>query len=131
MKQEKKECADCCGWATHGKDRCSFHQYKPAAPVQSEQLTQFYRSYAGWLDDGAKEGMVFYRNHGLCLNLCEWLATADMQDQLLGEIYDQFKDAGLCTVYPFNERDGFHREHREHTCYLNEARINWVRQHAE
>lgn len=35
MSQERKECADCCGWARRarqmpGKDRCPFHHYKPA-----------------------------------------------------------------------------------------------------
>ena len=30
----KKECIDCCGWATEGSDRCQYHNYKPAEPLR-------------------------------------------------------------------------------------------------
>lgn len=29
-----KECDDCCHWAVLGKDRCVYHLYKPAAPLE-------------------------------------------------------------------------------------------------
>ncbi|MFP3739980.1 hypothetical protein, partial [Burkholderia sp. SIMBA_019] len=46
---------------------------EPLPTGQSELLTQFYRAYAAWIDDGAPEGIIFSRQHGLCHNLQVWV----------------------------------------------------------
>jgi hypothetical protein len=145
MSQEKKECADCCGWAEPGNDRCGYHQCKPAAatPAQSELLTKFYRAYAAWIDDGAPEILVFTRQHGLCHNLKTWLRAVDgvvipqTWYELDQEMRKQFRQARLHETFPFNRGDRMYYQIEQNTvasgpqCHSNANRLSWVNEHAQ
>lgn len=92
---------------------------------QSAELTEFYRAYAKWLDDGAPTNAVFTRRTGLCTNM----ETYPMR--VSDEMIYQFQFAKLDEVFPFNE--GYYQNYREESrrqrCHLNSKRIQWVRDH--
>jgi hypothetical protein len=102
--------------------------------MQSELLTQFYQAYAGWLDAGAPEGIIFSRQRGLCWSAVEWISATGKTgtDALLEEMDHQFVAAGLDPTFPFNNGSvqQFGREKVTNSKHLNEQRIQWVREHA-
>jgi hypothetical protein len=109
---------------------------KPTATTQSKLLTQFYRAYTGWLDAGAPDQIVFTRSRGLCTNLINWVRTIDLDlsDRLKvnKEMRHQFLAARRDESYPFDGHpDVYTRTMTEGSCYLNEHRIKWVREHAQ
>lgn len=99
--------------------------------MQSEALTKFYQAYLAWVEAGAPEDNkhLLTRNVGLCTNL---VAFYDYDDDAPSfELEQQFEEAELCVFYPFNEQPSEYRgETSAGTCYLNEQRIAWVREHA-
>lgn len=91
----------------------------------SEQLKAFYKAYAAWLDAGAPQCFPFKRHEGLCYNLRKW---SDCNEELSGELLDQFVDADLDWEYPFDGNwDNYSGDDYKH---LNPARVSWVRKHA-
>jgi hypothetical protein len=112
-------------------------------PRQSELLTQFYRAYAAWIDDGAPRRVLFRRDAGLCRNVMIWaeaIGKEGLEIRLLrDELRTQLKQANLDMNYPFSPKDApfgvahyYHSDEQPNqTCYLNEDRIKWAREHAE
>lgn len=120
---------------------------------QSVLLTQFYRDYLEWAENGGvqtKFGKADFRQGtGLCHNLEIWLdfhdihldtgdkIDAEMQDQFCQAFPEKIDDCGYCP-FPFNDgNDVFGDDGEEYAneadsdkCHLNPARIQWVRDHA-
>jgi hypothetical protein len=96
--------------------------------MQSKELTQFYRDYAKWLDDGAPQYQPFSRHRGLCSNSVRYEAE---MDKLYFEMKAQFIAANLPDTFPFDEGNGlkYFDTVDQATCYLNRARIQWVKDH--
>lgn len=92
----------------------------------SEQLKEFYKAYAAWLDAGAPQCFPFKRHDGLCHNLSNW---SDYDEELSEELLDQFDDAGLDWEYPFD--DHWTKYSADDYKHLNPARVSWVRKHAQ
>lgn len=104
-------------------------------PKQSERLTQFYRAYAAWVDDGAPFIPVFTRNSGLCRNLRLWSRAIGLGNQIIfdlsNEMRNQFLAARRNDSYPFDGHPlAYERDKAEQKLHLNEHRIKWVREHA-
>lgn len=118
---------------------------------QSVLLTQFYREYLEWAENGGvqtKFGKAdFNRGFGLCHNLEIWLdfheIHLDTGDNIEEEMQIQFCQAfpekvdAFCCDFPFNDEtdcDGGGRQYENealsNTCHLNQRRIQWVRDHA-
>jgi hypothetical protein len=110
--------------------------------TQSTLLTQFYRAYTAWIDDGAPKRVLFRRDAGLCRNVMVWaeaIGQEGLQVRLLrDELRTQLKQAGMDMDYPFSPADAQHGPHHYYysietnaeICHLNERRIAWVREHA-
>lgn len=106
-----------------------------SAPAQSELLTQFYRSYTAWLDDGAPRNIIFSRKAGLCHNLKLFSIAIGASSTALinvrNEMHMQFIHARCGGYYPFDgTADVYEKTVSAHGCHLNEHRIKWVRDHA-
>lgn len=96
----------------------------------SPELKQFYVEMQEWIDAGCpSEGEKFDPDYGLCYNCIRFGGV-----QLQGELNLQFKDAGLSTVFPFNEdpelKDSYGDERLYGTIYENPARLAWIKKHA-
>jgi hypothetical protein len=108
---------------------------------QSELLTQFYRAYVAWIDDGAPEGILFERGHGLCMNLRKFSKAIGLDAQQLYEtgleFVDQIVSAGLDIMYPFNAGERMYylieQDLPGHgpSCHTNSIRLDWARNHAQ
>ncbi|QFR55686.1 hypothetical protein JC221_040 [Yersinia phage JC221] len=103
-------------------------------PESSRKLKQFYKEYAGWLNDGApKYHKTFSRNYGLCVNLIFWCDTKS--ETLRAEMGKQFRKAGMHDTLPFNDSIDFDQrygtEKMRGECHLNEKRRKWVFDHAK
>lgn len=92
----------------------------------SEELKAFYKAYAEWLDSGAPDRKPFRHRKGLCYSLDEW---SDYNFDLSDEMQQQFIDAGLSCLYPFDEDSSVFR--LDENKHLNPARVAWVRKHTE
>lgn len=98
----------------------------------SDNLKKFYRAYKAWLDKGAPDHEPFSRDDGLCENLWIWCLQNESvtRNELLHEMYRQFRLAGRSITFPFGENR--YRIDRLHdTQHLNPYRIKWVEEHAE
>lgn len=97
---------------------------------QSKELTEFYRAYAKWLDEGAPHMQPFVRDDGLCINIRKMVGyrfglRAEMQEQFIQHM-------GKPMFYPFNVSKScrpYLVEANAYECHLNPARIQWVRDH--
>lgn len=92
---------------------------------QSLALTEFYREYYAWVQDGAGEHPFFRRNHSLCAALFRYYRglAAELEHQLI----DAFPEKHL---YPFNEdRYHFMDELKNSSMHQNPLRIKWVKDH--
>ena len=106
---------------------------------QSEILTKFYRAYFNWVSHGAQEceQIIFVRKHGLCKNLLLFCAALGMgqfiADDAGVELRDQFTNAGLDRFVPFNVSGEYRldssKDDGKGVHHLNEARMNWVKDH--
>lgn len=103
-------------------------------PVQSELLTQFYRSYAAWLDDEAPKRVIFLRDRGLCGNLQAWTRAIGLSGTplkaLRNEMARQFEAVHLNPDYPFSLFIEYEAEKTAERCHQNLKRIEWVMNHA-
>lgn len=104
---------------------------------QSELLTQFYKDYLAWIDDGAPSQPTFKRHMGLCGNLRMWaihyLCMNDIEyREIRNELKEQFCAKFLDYLHPFHLfASEFNAEVDQDTCHLNVNRIQWVRSHAQ
>jgi len=92
---------------------------------QSEKLTDFYKAYLKWAEDGAPvhNEHHFGRHAGLCSN-----AFSFGHEGLRDELIQQFVMDGLDEEYPFNENcDDYASEAAKHH---NPKRMAWVHEHA-
>lgn len=103
--------------------------------TQSALLTEFYREYLKWVEEGACERAPFLRSSGLCANLSHWAAhkvvTTIEWDELEVEMTTQFLNAGLHRELPFCTWEEYNRMSATCTYHLHEPRIAWVREHAK
>lgn len=103
---------------------------------QSESLTAFYDAYLYWLNKRARS-KKFSRKEGLCVNLLKFLGREDDDDLNIREIREiktQFRNAGLCSLLPFNSRVagdmGYGPEMQLSKAHTNKKRVAWVKAHA-
>lgn len=92
----------------------------------TEQLKEFYKAYAAWLDACAPQHQQFDRTCGLCHSLEEF---SDSNYDLLEEMRDQFSNSDLDWKFPFD--DGHYAYCSDANKHLNPDRVAWVRKHAE
>lgn len=112
---------------------------------QSELLTQFYREYLEWVENGGCQILgefEFARNTGLCQNLEDWCRFNSFEREkrhaLENELDKQFCLAfpkkinkwGLCGLIFNIDPEDYIAECLLAQCHLNHARIQWVRDHA-
>ena len=98
---------------------------------QSEGLTKFYNAYLAWLEAGAETDQ-FTRRDGLCINIIDYFDCEKPPE--LDEIHNQFREAGLCAILPFNKESNgdvsYYGEIYDASAHLNQKRIDWVKEHA-
>jgi hypothetical protein len=98
----------------------------------SDELKQFYRDIHAAIDSGCETDWFCLR-HGLCVNVTRWAADKPDCHGLIARMLDQFADAGLHTVYPFNQ--GCRFDHSDEKCagriYQNLRRLQWIKDHAK
>lgn len=103
---------------------------------QSELLTRFYRAVAEQLDRDTPDA-IFHEDTGLCGNLRHWGArilnlSQEKVTALVQEMEQQFRDAELNAMFPFNPVEGSYCDEEEAgTLYDNINRIQWIRDHAK
>lgn len=96
------------------------------------QLSDFYKAYSDWIDDGATECEPFSRRVGLCASLCLYLKWKDCNQRerevALQLMKSQFIKAGLSRDYPFNSAENsYYVESINGTIHTNKNRIAWVK----
>lgn len=92
---------------------------------QSEELTEFYRSYLSWVESGARDCEPYSRYYGLCSNLERFTAS----NRASIEMSQQFRDAKLHPGFPFGE--GAYDDRSENgTQHEDPNRLAWVKEHA-
>lgn len=103
--------------------------------TQSELLTQFYKDWLAWLDEGANpKHKTFKRITGLCGALNSWCRKKNLTMTeyiwISQKMTQQFKDAGLNPYCPFDNGQGAYFDSAQYgTCHKNPKRIQWVRDH--
>lgn len=101
--------------------------------TQSKELTAFYKSYLDWLDVGAPHEQPYSRKYGLCSNILHYYFNSNWRNYypIKEEMKNQFDQAGIHTIYPFEGSKYHYHDAAEHRkLHLNPARIQWVRDHA-
>jgi len=94
-------------------------------------LKDFYKDMQAWINGNCVDSR-FSRSAGLCYNLRNWRKTSYIQE-LRGEQKAAFVAAGLDGTYPFNdgEDNNYQREKLYGSIYRNQARLDWIKQHAK
>jgi hypothetical protein len=103
-------------------------------PKQSELLTQFYRAYFEWVNNGAPEQNPFSRYHGLCGALRQWAnRNAQLEyPKLKDELLAQFMKETTSFLHPFHTfAQEYNREVDRGEAHLNLDRIKWVKDRAQ
>lgn len=95
-------------------------------------LLEYLKTYELWLENGAPDGVVFSRRHGLCLNIdgyAEQFFPDDdtVEDVLLEELLKALKQDQINPVLPFIQWAWYADESRNKTCHLNQGRNEWIR----
>lgn len=96
--------------------------------IQSKELTQFYREYKAWLDNGAPHKEPFYRFDGLCCSIEESQVEDKCKCKCFEELSAQFIDSDLDHNYPFG-KESFRARDNDNTQHLDPKRIKWVEDH--
>lgn len=111
--------------------------------TQSTELTSFYQAYNHWLENGAEEDFhetknphEFRRSEGLCAALHRLTSRGVYGNvsswQIRNELTNQFKNAGLSPMIPFqNQEFFFYIEQSSRLMHLNPMRIKWVKDHCD
>lgn len=102
----------------------------------AEELTQeFYNALGKWIDGGFPPSS-FSQGVGLCGNFLRYDQEAHgLHTEILWEIRSRtmiadFRENGMCNIYPFNESSGeYEYESDNLLCYKNPNRIRWVQDH--
>lgn len=104
--------------------------------AQSKNLTRFYKEFEAWLNDNCPLNECFSNDVGLCWNLQRW-SQKELGDTyyIYEEMKDQFQNAGLCHIYPFNPKNtgeelSYWDETAMKMCHLNTKRRQWIKNHA-
>ena len=97
--------------------------------MQSQELTNFYKAYVSWIDEGAPDQLPFWRRFGLCSSLIDF--NDKIADKLHKEMVKQFVDSGLSSIYPFGNYLRFSSDTLKETQHLNTKREEWARNHAK
>ena len=105
-------------------------------------LKQFYKDLQAWIDAGFPVHRSFKIERAICSQLMTYTENAGYYgyicDVTFGALKREFCEAGLCPIYPFNpveesEPDlgkSYNEEFARETFYENEARLNWIYDHA-
>lgn len=99
-------------------------------------LNEFYKEIILWFEQGRHDGPIFTNSRGLCANLNRWSSNQPLNEntrtELISEMSRQFAKAGLCLIYPFDERStdalryaSFSEDSMYNRMYLNPQRLNW------
>ncbi|WP_421991687.1 hypothetical protein [Roseococcus sp.] len=106
--------------------------------VQSPELTEFYSSVHRYLTQGIEPSNGrFLRNQTcLCGMLMAYMggsAGHPESSSLYFEMKRQFKAAGLCITFPFNEGNHLHfwDEKTRQATWQNQARLAWIHDHLQ
>lgn len=96
------------------------------------KLSEFYRAYSDWIDDGAPEGEPFSGRVGLCGSVCLYLKSKGCnfreREMALFLMRKQFIKANLNRDYPFNNRDNsYYMESIDGLIHTNKNRVAWVK----
>lgn len=103
-------------------------------------LSEFYADVLAMLEDPNSQAFpAFSPSSGLCFNLAKWTRQSkylpcpeDYTGRLIRAMRLQFVEAGLDECYPFDARHTAYRmASSDGSLYQNEARLNWIKQHAE
>lgn len=94
---------------------------------QSALLTAFYMAVLRYIKTG-ENLHEFTRFKPLCSLLHSFASNREQWNQLYNEMRQQFEDAGLSRVHPFNAAYGELLQYHDH--YQNPKRVAWVVDHA-
>lgn len=103
---------------------------------QSKTLTAFYNDLNEWINsDFPLCDYPFIDSVGLCTNLSVWCKDKYLSDSLkqslVVELHEQFNDAGLDILTPFNANFGsYSQETKTDNIFKNPKRIAWIKNHA-
>lgn len=109
----------------------------------SPELQGFYNAMAKWVNAGTpyNNPLNFWEGYGLCANLGNYLDARnvpnDTSDKVKKELTEQFIEACLTPLYPFNDVEiskgekgrTFLSERRENVLYKNPYRLAWIYAH--
>lgn len=99
---------------------------------QSDDLTRFYREWYRWAKSPLRIFPNIRKSYGLCSFMEFWFDESDLFAydcaRIKREMRQQFRDAGLCTVYPFGVDEWMKGLHGN-TNYKCAKRLAWVREH--
>lgn len=99
--------------------------------MQSKELTQFYRDYLKWVNDGTPKHPIFSSDVGLCECTLDYGNTNLRSIAIFKEMRQQLKDSLLDVSYPFNfNGNDYSEEVRNLKAPQNKLRIKWVIDHA-
>ena len=115
-----------------------------AADIKAKEiLKQFYKDLQAWIDAGFPVHRSFKIERAVCSQLIAYIKDAGhygyIRDVTREELKREFREAGLDTIYPFNqvpenENDlgkSYNKEFARETFYFNEARLNWIWEHSK
>ena len=98
------------------------------------QLRNFYRDINASMK--GRSNSWFDSNNGLCINLQNWCnfnKTGYREySRLNGRMKNQFLDAGLHRMFPFNmgkDDSPFLEEVKRRQIYKNKKRLDWIKKH--
>ena len=97
-----------------------------------EELKNFYKAYAAWLNAGAPDYKPFSRHEGLCYALRMYAEDQGFKPLLRVSLREELDDQFNMKPYPFNiDRSHYARECLAGEVHRNLVRVDWVRKHAK
>lgn len=95
-----------------------------------EHLKTFLQAWLDWVESGAPDNEPFSRGMGLCGNIrySGFTAGLDHRDECHGELKQRLYLDSLDEYYPFNTNSSYDEDSENCRHYLNQARIQWVRE---
>ncbi|QIG68760.1 hypothetical protein EVB68_023 [Rhizobium phage RHph_Y2_6] len=94
-------------------------------------LEQFYKQIYVWICRGTPQHKIFDTEYGICANLLEYMPDS-MVSKTRRLLRDQFIEAGLDDICPFNQGDYdiYKKERDAGLLYRNPLRLKWIEDHA-